>query len=384
MEWATKSEPSATEQQRLERLKAAAEQQEAEWYAKQKLEYQAKLDEAAANGTEAGWFFNTPLEQFELLSPEQGNQLLASQTYSLLPLLLTLGLVAALIFHRPRLLGGHSPQLLAELLVRRLGSFLEANASRAQLPHLPLLLLLVLSLGLYNLSGLLPYNFTFSAHLVVTLFYSLSLFFGLNYLALLRHQLHYFNLFLPSGTPLGLQPLMVLLELVSYLSRPFSLAIRLFANLMAGHALLKILLSFSQRGLEGSTLAKLRALLALVTAGPLVAARLGFTFLGVGLAYISASRNRLEDRVLHWWFSRSGAHRSHRSQASYYWPGVAAFRHRLATLPMEVALLRTLPQVLLQQLLLPALVLWVALNWGTSPSRMLGYPQVLWITALGN
>lgn len=214
----------------------------------------------------------SPLEQFELLAHRASGEvaLLPSQGYALLPLLLTLLLGAGLLFSAPRLLGGSPQQLGAELLVRSLGSFLEANATRAQLPQLPLLLLLVLSLGLYNLSGLLPYGFTFSAHLVVTLFYSLSVFFGLNYVALRRHGLRYFNLFLPGGTPLGLQPLMVLLELVSYLSRPLSLAIRLFANMMAGHALLKILLSFAQRGLQGSALPQLLSLLALLAIGAIL------------------------------------------------------------------------------------------------------------------
>jgi F-type H+-transporting ATPase subunit a len=213
----------------------------------------------------------TPLEQFELLAAQSGTLLpLASALYSLLPLLLTAALLGALLFSAPRLLGGGLQQLGAELLVRQLGSFLEANATRAQLPQLPLFLLLVLSLGCYNLSGLTPYGFTFSAHLVVTLFYSLSIFFGLNYVALLRHRLHYFNLFLPGGTPLGLQPLMVLLELVSYFSRPLSLAIRLFANMMAGHALLKILLSFALKGLEGSALPLLLALLALLAIGAIL------------------------------------------------------------------------------------------------------------------
>lgn len=213
----------------------------------------------------------TPLEQFELLATlAAGPVLLASQGYALLPLLLTTLLLGGLALQRPRLLGGGSQQLGVELLVRSLASFLEANATRAQLPQLPLLLLLVLSLGFYNLSGLLPYGFTFSAHLLVTLFYSLSVFFGLNYVALRRHRLGYFNLFLPSGTPLGLQPLMVLLELVSYLSRPLSLAIRLFANMMAGHALLKILLSFAQRGLEGTALPRLLSLLALLAIGSIL------------------------------------------------------------------------------------------------------------------
>ncbi len=225
----------------------------------------------AADSAATGGCWPTPLEQFELLrAPTLAPLGLASQGYALLPLLLLSLLGGSLLFARPRLLGGGLQQQAAEVLVRNLSTFLEANATRAQLPQLPLFLLLLFSLTLYNLSGLLPYGFTFSAHLVVTLFYSCSIFFGLNYVALLRHRLAYFNLFLPSGTPLGLQPLMVLLELVSYLSRPLSLAIRLFANMMAGHALLKILLSFALRGLEGSALPLLVALGALGAIGAIL------------------------------------------------------------------------------------------------------------------
>ena len=213
----------------------------------------------------------TPLEQFELpriaVSPNTDIFIFNSTFPLLILLLLPFFTLGALLFYQPKLLRGGWLQSGLELLVRAISTFLMANATRAQLPQLPLLLLLLLILGSYNLAGLFPFGLTVSAHLLCTLFFGGFIFFGLNYQCLVRYGFRYFNLFLPSGTPFGLLPLIVLLELVSYLSRPFSLAIRLFANLMAGHALLKILLGFVFRGLRGTLLPLLLALVGLVVIG---------------------------------------------------------------------------------------------------------------------
>jgi F-type H+-transporting ATPase subunit a len=221
----------------------------------------------------AGGANATPLEQFELLRALAGVGSLGfdgAVPLTLVSLLLQLSL-GALLFSLVRLLGGGWLQSGTELLVRTAGDFLVANATRAQLPALPLLLLLGLTLGSYNLVGLFPFGFTFSAHLLCTFFFAGAVFFGLNYISATRHRWRYFNLFLPSGTPFGLLPLIVLLEVVSYFSRPFSLAIRLFANMMAGHALLKILLGFVFRGLQGGLLPLLLALLGLAVIGLILA-----------------------------------------------------------------------------------------------------------------
>ena len=210
-----------------------------------------------------GRFQTTPLEQFELPVAAIGSGGLGSSELLTVALLALLTLGGAILFSQPTLLQGSWFQSGLELLVRSTGDFLVANATRAQLPHLPLLLLLLVVLGSYNLAGLFPFGFTFSAHLLCTLFFGGSIFFGLNYVCLVRYGRVYFNLFLPAGTPFGLLPLIVLLEVVSYLSRPFSLAIRLFANMMAGHALLKILLGFVFRGLQGELPVLLLALLGL-------------------------------------------------------------------------------------------------------------------------
>jgi len=99
-------------------------------------------------------------------------------------------------------------------------------------------------LAFLNLSGLIPYWFTVTGQLSVTFFLSLSFNLGFFYWGVYQHGLKFFLLFVPSGAPKVLLPLIVVIEIVSYLIRPLSLALRLFANMMAGHALVHILLGF--------------------------------------------------------------------------------------------------------------------------------------------
>ena len=95
-----------------------------------------------------------------------------------------------------------------------------------------------------NLFGLVPYCFTATSHIAFTLSISLAFFIAANVFSIKKLKWEWFNLFLPSGTPLNIAFLLVPLEFVLYFFRPFSLAIRLFCNMLAGHALLKIIVSF--------------------------------------------------------------------------------------------------------------------------------------------
>ena len=90
-----------------------------------------------------------------------------------------------------------------------------------------------------------PYSLTVTSHFIITLTLSLSFFIGLNIVGLRKHGSHMIGLFLPQGAPKQLLPLLFVIEIISYLARIFSLAIRLFANLMSGHTLLKILAGFA-------------------------------------------------------------------------------------------------------------------------------------------
>lgn len=101
-----------------------------------------------------------------------------------------------------------------------------------------------------NLLSLVPYSFTVSSHIVFTFSLGMTIFVGINILGLKQHRLHFFSLFLPPGSPLLLAPLLVPIELISYIFRVIALSVRLFANMMAGHTLLKILAIFAWKMLS--------------------------------------------------------------------------------------------------------------------------------------
>lgn len=96
-----------------------------------------------------------------------------------------------------------------------------------------------------NLLGMIPYTFTVTSHIIFTFGLGMVVFTGINILGLKKHGFHFFSLFLPPGAPLALALLLVPIELISYVFRVVALSVRLFANMMAGHTLLKILATFA-------------------------------------------------------------------------------------------------------------------------------------------
>lgn len=106
---------------------------------------------------------------------------------------------------------------------------------------LGLMVALFVNILITNVLGMIPYSYTPTSHLVWTLYMSMSIMLGVTIIGVVRHGVRFLNLFLPEGTPLWLIPLLVTIEMVSYLSRAFSLGIRLGANMISGHSLLKIM-----------------------------------------------------------------------------------------------------------------------------------------------
>jgi|TARA_B110001452_G_scaffold238683_1_gene219319 ATP synthase subunit 6 len=109
----------------------------------------------------------------------------------------------------------------------------------------PLIFTVFVFVLMSNFVGLVPFSFTTTSHLAVTFGLGLALFAGINILAVNIHGMRFLTLFYPKDAPLSLAPLIVVIELISYVFRVLSLSVRLFANMMSGHALLKILLSFA-------------------------------------------------------------------------------------------------------------------------------------------
>lgn len=131
---------------------------------------------------------------------------------------------------------------------------------------------------LSNLIGLIPSSFTLTSHIILTFMLGFCTVVGLTILGFLKQHLHFLHLFVPTGVPKALLPLLVLIEIVSYISRGFSLAIRLFANLMSGHSLLHILLFFTTQ------LFKISFLVGLLTLSLISAIFL----LEIGIAFLQA------------------------------------------------------------------------------------------------
>lgn len=95
-----------------------------------------------------------------------------------------------------------------------------------------------------NLLGMLPYAFTFTSHIAVTLTLAVIVFVTVTVIALMRHGMRFFSYFFPEGAPVWLAPIIIPVEVISYFSRVVSLSVRLFANMVAGHVMLKVFATF--------------------------------------------------------------------------------------------------------------------------------------------
>jgi F-type H+-transporting ATPase subunit a len=135
-------------------------------------------------------------------------------------------------------------QSIAELLYEFNAQMVTDNIGKEGLKYLPFIFTLFLFILLGNVLGLMPYGFTFTSHIVVTATLALCVWLGATAIGFARHGLHYFSLLCPKGTPLGVAFVLVPIEIMSYFIRPVSLSLRLFANMLAGHVLLKVLAGF--------------------------------------------------------------------------------------------------------------------------------------------
>jgi len=124
-------------------------------------------------------------------------------------------------------------------------SIVRSNTSLKRHQYYSLFFFLFCYILTANMVGLIPYSFTTTSSFVITFFLALSYFIGINIISIFKSQWTTPNLFLPGGVPLAISPFLILIELVSYFAKVFSLSIRLFANMMSGHALLKILIGFA-------------------------------------------------------------------------------------------------------------------------------------------
>ena len=137
-------------------------------------------------------------------------------------------------------------QIVVGIIYKMILSMISDNISgkKGQL-FFPLVFSVFFYVANLNLIGLVPYSFTLTSHLIVTFALAIAIFLGINIICVRIHGLEFFSLFFPAGTSLVLGLLLVPIEVISYVFRPISLGIRLFANMMAGHTLLKVIAGFA-------------------------------------------------------------------------------------------------------------------------------------------
>ena len=135
-------------------------------------------------------------------------------------------------------------QSLAEMLYDFIANMVEENVGAEGKRYFPFLFTLFMFILFGNLLGLIPYSFTFTSHIVVTFAMAAIVFIGVTLIGIARHGFHFLSLFVPHGVPKVLLLLLVPIEILSYCIRPFTLAVRLFANMVAGHTMLVIFAGF--------------------------------------------------------------------------------------------------------------------------------------------
>ncbi len=135
-------------------------------------------------------------------------------------------------------------QLIAEMFYNFIAKMISDTAGSKAKPYFPFIFSLFMFVLICNMIGMLPYSFTVTSHIIVTLIMALFIFIAVTIIGFAKHGFKYLSLFVPKGVPVVLLPLITVIEIISYLSRPVSLSVRLFANMMAGHTMLKVFGSF--------------------------------------------------------------------------------------------------------------------------------------------
>jgi F-type H+-transporting ATPase subunit a len=190
-----------------------------------------------------------PIHQFQIVNlfpiGKIGNAEIAftnSAAFMLLAVvLLTLFLVIGTAAARPvpsRL------QSAAELTYEFVADMLRSTAGHEGMRFFPFVFTIFMFVLTLNMFGLIPYGFTVTSHIVITAALALTVFFTVLIYGLIRHGLHFFNLFVPKGVPIYILPMIVAIEILSFISRPISHSVRLFANMLAGHIALKVFAGF--------------------------------------------------------------------------------------------------------------------------------------------
>lgn len=186
----------------------------------------------------------SPIEQFEIKNVLDLDLGIVDASFTNSALLMVIAVILITVFLvmgvRGRSLVPGRWQSIVELAYDFVAGMIRTNVGSDGRPYFPFIFSLFMFILFGNMLGMLPYSFTFTSHLAVTLGMALVVFIGTTVIAFVKHGFHFFSFFLPHGTPWYVAPLLVPIEILSYFTRPVSLSLRLFANMTAGHTLLKV------------------------------------------------------------------------------------------------------------------------------------------------
>ncbi len=234
-----------------------------------------------------------PLEQFEIhrLLPIRIGNIDLSFTNSSLWMFITIGVVALfLLGGGARLVPGRW-QSAKEIIYEMMSSMTRDMLGEKGRPFFPFVFALFMFILTANMLGLVPYSFTVTSHIIVTFAMALFVFVLATVVGFVKHGLGYLKLFSPSGVHWVMKIILVPIEIISYFTRPISLSVRLFANMMAGHTMLKVFAGFViGLGLIGGW-APLAMMVALTGLEVLVAALQAYVFAMLTVIYLNDAIN---------------------------------------------------------------------------------------------
>jgi F-type H+-transporting ATPase subunit a len=207
------------------------------------------VTEAVAEGAEhAGGGGHSPLEQFVVKALGGDGHDLPFYSFTNSALFMVLGVVLVTLFiylgMRRAVLVPTRWQTLVELSYEFIANMIRDNVGQEGRKYFGFIFTLFMFVFAGNLLGMMPYSFTYTSHIIVTFAMAAVVFIGVTVIGFMKHGLHFLSFFLPSGVPVIMAPLLIPIEILSYFTRPVSLALRLFANMTAGHTMLKVFAGF--------------------------------------------------------------------------------------------------------------------------------------------
>jgi F-type H+-transporting ATPase subunit a len=187
---------------------------------------------------------NSPVEQFTIKTLYDINLMGIDVSFTNASLFMFLSIFCSIGFlyfgARKQSLIPNRIQCLVEMSYEFVANMVKENAGKGSQAYFPFVFTLFMFILFGNLLGMIPYSYTFTSQIAVTFTLAAIIFVGVTLIALFKHGFKFFTYFFPSGVPIALAPLLIPIEIISYFIRPISLSVRLFANMLAGHTMMRV------------------------------------------------------------------------------------------------------------------------------------------------